>query len=244
MKNKISIIIGVILTLGFAGAAQAVTVDGNFGLAEWAGNYSNDDGVGTHGYVGPGYGGQAFDVELLGLEFTPGGELYFGLQTGFDFRDTVWYGGAPYHAGDFALDVNGDGFYDYAIDFSFTGDTPTFSLWDVSVWDDVAYTAYYVSQPFQKGTATPVAATFTGAYGSMDTSTYGGVSYTLEGSVNLSALALYSSGPITLHWTMSCGNDYLNHTSKPTSVPEPGTLLLLGSGLVGLAWKVRRKKTS
>ena len=244
MKNKISIIIGAIFTLGLAGAAQAVTVDGNFGLAEWAGHYSNDNGVGSGGYVGPGYGGQAFDVELLGLQFTPGGDLYFGLQTGFDFRGPVSYGGSNYYAGDFALNVDGDDFYEYAIDFSFTGSTPTFSLWDVSSWDDVAYTAHYVAQPYQLDTATPAAATFTGAYGNMNTSAYGGVSHMLEGSVNMSALTLYNGGPIALHWTMSCGNDYLNHTSEPTSVPEPGTLLLLGSGLVGLAWKMRRKKVS
>ena len=33
MKNKISIIIGALLTLGLAGTAQAINVDGDFGLS-------------------------------------------------------------------------------------------------------------------------------------------------------------------------------------------------------------------
>lgn len=242
MKNKITIIIVALLTLGLAGSAQAINVNGTFGLAEWAGHYSSEDFVGSGGYVGPGYGGQAFDVEYLGLQFTPGGDLYFGLQTGFDFRGTVMYGGSDYFAGDFALNVDGDAFYEYAIDFSFSGNTPTFTLYEAATWQLPSYTAHNVASPYQLATANGPAkpATFTGAYGSAN----GGLSHVLEGSINMSALTLYTGGPITLHWTMSCGNDYLNHTSTPTSVPEPGTLILLGSGLVGLAWTMRRKKTS
>ena len=43
---------------------------------------------------------------------------------------------------------------------------------------------------------------------------------------------------IGLHWTMQCGNDVVEGAAP---VPEPSTMLLLGSGLVGL-WGIRKKR--
>jgi hypothetical protein len=116
------------MTLVFAMEARAITVDGDFYTTanEWDGFYSEEDFVGSGGYVGPGWGGQDFDVEQLGLKFTPGGTLYFGLRTGFDFINGVDYGGTLYTPGDFVFDVNSDGNYDFAVDFAFTGTTLIF----------------------------------------------------------------------------------------------------------------------
>jgi hypothetical protein len=41
------------------------------------------------------------------------------------------------------------------------------------------------------------------------------------------------------HWTMACGNDVVEGGGTP--VPEPATMLLLGSGLIGLAGYGRRR---
>ncbi|MDP2688678.1 MAG: PEP-CTERM sorting domain-containing protein [Deltaproteobacteria bacterium] len=241
--KKISFISGVLLSVLLAGSASAVTVDGDFDLVEWAGHYSAEDGVGPGGSVGPGVGGQSFDVEYLGLEFTPGGKLYFGLQTGFNMIDNVYSGGAWYYPGDFGLNIDSDPFYEYAIKSSFSGTTPSYTLWEATTWQDVKYSAHMAATPYKLKTGTQVdGVAFTGAYGTTTTNIDGGLSYILEGSLDLSDLTLYSGGPITLHWTMNCGNDYLNHTSEPESVPEPGTLLLMGAGLAGLgAWRFRKK---
>src|SRR3972149_8640323 len=128
MKN-LTIIAVVLICTAVYGPADAITVDGEFSTSEWAGYMASDDGVGSGGYVGPGWGGQTFDVEYLGLKVQTDGPISFGLQTGFNLRDGVVYNNVKYLPGDFALDVNNDGFYDYAIDFTFSGATPVFSLY-------------------------------------------------------------------------------------------------------------------
>jgi hypothetical protein len=219
--------------------ATSITVDGIFDLTEWDGYYADDDGVlNTSGYVEPGWGGQLFDVEYLGLYITSE-QVYFGLQTGFDVSaDMV----STYRPGDFALDVDGDEMYDYAIRFSFIdGVFQGFSLYNVTSW---SVPVFAISTPFEMavggGTMIDPAA-FTGAFGSGEYANNrdGGTSYVLEGSFDLALLTAYTGNDIGIHWTMECGNDVLNQNSAP--VPEPATMLLFGCGLIGLA-AVGKKK--
>ena len=246
MKKWTLLLLLSVFLFSLSGNAFALPViDGVFGLIEWAGYYAEEDNAsGTlNTQVGPGWGGQYYDVEYLGLIVTPT-TVFFGLQTGFDVvngRD--WGDNDHFDPGDFALDINSDGTYDYAIKFSINS-PPVFQLYTGGEWQSVRYDgdpppnyAKY-SDPFVMDGGGLVGDPFTGALGVVDNQ--GDTSYVLEGSFDLSLLSGYQWGdPITIHWTMECGNDYLNQTSAP--VPEPATMFLFGIGLCGLAIVGRKR---
>lgn len=253
MKKMFSVFAGALLLCPTI-PAGAITMDGNFGLAEWAGNYAADDGVGKNGYVGPGYGGQAYDVEYLGLQITAD-TVYLGLQTGFDVKNGRSSDGIYFAPGDFALNVDGDPFYEYAIDFAINTTTKvaTFTLYQVTQWQNSYYAQHSAADPFQMKTGVMVGS-FTGKYGrwsNLSNNKDGGYSYVLEGAFDRTLLPLVTDVPVTLHWTMGCGNDYLNFSATPPGdggggggnpVPEPGTFVLMAAGLFGAAGMVRRKR--
>lgn len=247
MKKKyllILLVMAVSASMATGTAMATPLIDGTFdNTGEWAGFSDDDDGVAAGGYVNPGWGGQAYDVEYLGLYFDSQ-HVYFGLQTGYDLR--ISDASDSDGPGDFALDVNNDGSFDYAIDFSISGTVADFTLVDMTnaTWRDVVH--FPASNPFEADyDASDIVpgGTFSGVFGMHDNlanNIDGGTSYVLEGMFDLSLLDYIGGDLMTLQWTMWCGNDALDQTSAP--IPEPATMLLFGTGMAGLATLSRRRK--
>lgn len=69
--------------------------------------------------------------------------------------------------------------------------------------------------------------------------------YEVDAIISLSGLGLQAGGEFEFWWSMECGNELAMLAGEvpesSATVPEPGTLLLLGDGLLGLLGMLRKR---
>ncbi|MGD9162958.1 MAG: PEP-CTERM sorting domain-containing protein [Desulfobacteraceae bacterium] len=188
-------------------------------------NADKDDG---NFYVNPGYSGSGnmYDAEAIYFD-NDGTYGYIAIITGTSASD-------PYGPGDIAIDFGSGGEYGYEYGI----DIFTHQLIQVTDWQNVAYTQHGVSNPY---------AINSGSYiGDVNLVYSSEINdhYVIEASFLLSDLGLTAGDTFGLHWTMRCGNDEVDLTADINPVPEPATMLLLGTGLVSLAGFRRKFKKS
>ena len=215
---------------------------------------------GEDGEVEPGcVDNQSWDLEGFFLKGTT-----LTMVGGFDFADST----QTYPSGDIFLDIDGDyeqGYsqsgngvgtisgnlgYEYVLDLDFNNDTyNVFSLNSSSLLS-VYYSQNTASNPWRYGSGGTAVAGY--ADKTLSYKTYADDDQinselsdtTLEGGWhNAVAISLGFLDPgtdFTAHFTMKCGNDNLMGQGT-APVPEPQTLLLMGIGLLGLAFVGRKK---
>jgi hypothetical protein len=198
--------------------------------------------------------GQAWDLEAFiqtgktlsivgGYNFKDG---YAGTTTGDLFLATAGitpaYGGSGSGSNGSTPVLNGYG-YNYAVRMDFGAGSYTVYKIDAADWVLKAYYAQNAgSNPWKYSSGGTAVGTGTLGFSNRGTADYlgqtGGTHYEVVFD-GLLALLDFASPDFYAHYTMSCGNDDL--MGKGTvPVPEPGTMLLLGCGLVALAVIGRR----
>ena len=251
----------------FAGSASAVTTDGNW--TDWfsfapigqLNDFDWKDGNVTllnanyRTQVDPdndASGGQDYDIEQIFYYFEDadpnnltGGTLHIGMVTGFPSS-----GIAGIEAGDLFLDFGNTGSYNLAVavgddnplrfeDAWTNSGAPNWTTTSVNVPSHVA-----TADPYRVDETQPGAIPFAGvnvAWGAIS-SRHNFMEVSIDVDAALEDVLTNQFGGIGIHWTMECGNDFIDVKDDTpfVPVPEPATLVLFGMGVLGIALRARR----
>ena len=239
-------VLGLLFLVGtsFAGYLDGYTnITINDGYGERG--FTSDGSVGPTGQgledqeVEPGAAtGQVWDME----GFFQSGSL-LALVGGWNFLGNI----DGITSGDIFFEMNGDDVFDYVLDMDW-GSLNSGKI-DYTVRSGSFTTALTYGGPDEVKDL-PWRWESTGSEGSTKQALYladydndgmgGGVTGGLHNAVVVDLAFLGEGTDFTSYFTMRCGNDIVNG-SGTAPVPEPATMFLLGTGLLGLAGVGRKK---
>jgi len=199
---------------------------------------------------------QNWDLEAFLLD-----DFTLSMVGGFNFVNGYTYSGNPYTSGDIFIDTTGDAYYgidnspsgpdgdyiplnygyEYVIDVDWTSADKSYNVYSLgssSILSQVGETYNQIeSNPFKLDKLNNGTLIDSGNFTYSSFSNPQGTHYQVS-DFDLTFIGLDQD--FITHFTISCGNDNLMGKGT-TPVSEPATMLLFGTGLIGLAGIGRKK---
>jgi hypothetical protein len=258
MKNVwMGLLVLVLAVVPAAAFGLPSSIDGDlsdWGVGRSGGEWICDDGItyvvenSTRSRSDSGAVSQKFDAEGMGAFYSgDDGMLYVTVVTGTPPGGAV-YKGDTYAPGDLAIDLNGDGAYEFGIETTGNGEFAAGTVVSAGAGDwSMSDGSGSVPISLVGGSDTGFGAGI--AYGN-NGGAYGR-HYVIETAIPVDAFGAMWGDPFTLSWTMESGADVVSvdvpidgddgDDENGSPIPEPATLVLIGIGIVGAA--VARKKS-
>ncbi len=280
MNRNQSLLMACVLGLGLSAESMAGAIQANGNLEDWglftngsttwtpSGNqsgksysyngwtiyYAVEDYTSGNGYIGPGWGGQAYDAEALYVTFDST-YLYIALVTGHNPNTPNNPSENTYSAGDFALNFwsgSDDHTYEFGIRTPHKGNKSnkffttgvyrtTNDDWSKDpLWKTEAVTSLDMSQ--LKDQDRVGSATMSIKKGPNNIGAGSGPHWIYEISVDkdLFGDAFKNNNGLNISWTMNCANDVITVEDDIPAIDEPPVWALLGLTLPAVFWRRRR----